>query len=208
MGGAAWSRNDVIVFPGPGGLHRVSANGGPMSRFANDSSFHLWPQFLDDWRALHLFVVHAAQSPAGLAGRRAATNADDVSRERSGLAYVSGFDPVRPGRRPVRQAIRRAPAASSPVMRAASSTEFPSRVRDVRRFQYPRPASWPSGRTRVGTPALLRWFARNGESSPAIDAPAKYFGFSLSPDGRRPRVLTRRQQRRAGSLGAQPRWRR
>ena len=70
-------------------------------------------------------------------------------------------------------------------MRAASWTEFPSPVRDVRRFQYPRPVSWPSGRTRAGTPALLRWFTRNGEPSPALDAPAKYFGFSLSPDGRR-----------------------
>ena len=69
-------------------------------------------------------------------------------------------------------------------MRGASSTAFPSRVPDARRFLYPRRAFWPSGPSAVGTPAVLRWFARNGEASPAIDAPAKYFGFSLSPDSR------------------------
>ena len=36
----------------------------------------------------------------------------------------------------------------------------------------------------MGTPAVLRWVARNGDVSPAIVAPAKYFGFSLSPDNR------------------------
>jgi dipeptidyl aminopeptidase/acylaminoacyl peptidase len=36
----------------------------------------------------------------------------------------------------------------------------------------------------IGTPAVLRWVARNGDVSPAIVAPAKYFGFSLSPDSR------------------------
>ena len=36
----------------------------------------------------------------------------------------------------------------------------------------------------MGTPAVLRWVARNGDVSAAIVAPAKYFGFSLSPDNR------------------------
>jgi hypothetical protein len=36
----------------------------------------------------------------------------------------------------------------------------------------------------VGTTAVLRWFARDGRKSPAIDIPAKYFGFDLSSDGR------------------------
>jgi hypothetical protein len=36
----------------------------------------------------------------------------------------------------------------------------------------------------VGTPAVLRWFDRDGRTSPAVDIPAHYVGFALSPDAR------------------------
>jgi Tol biopolymer transport system component len=41
-------------------------------------------------------------------------------------------------------------------------------------------AYWPYP---VGTPAVLRWFERDGRASAAVDAPAQYRGFALSPDG-------------------------
>ena len=49
VGGAAWNRDDVIVFPlSPGGLSRVSAHGGPVTRVTTGEGSHFWPQFLDD----------------------------------------------------------------------------------------------------------------------------------------------------------------
>jgi dipeptidyl aminopeptidase/acylaminoacyl peptidase len=43
-------------------------------------------------------------------------------------------------------------------------------------------AYWPYA---PGTAAVLRWFDRDGRSTPAVDVPARYAGFALSPDGRR-----------------------
>jgi dipeptidyl aminopeptidase/acylaminoacyl peptidase len=44
-------------------------------------------------------------------------------------------------------------------------------------------AYWPYP---SGIPAVLKWFGRNGqESSPAVNPPAQYAGFALSPDGQR-----------------------
>ena len=43
-------------------------------------------------------------------------------------------------------------------------------------------AYWPYT---LGTPAVLRWFERDGRASTAVDLPAQYRGFALSPEGRR-----------------------
>ena len=44
-------------------------------------------------------------------------------------------------------------------------------------------AYWPYP---AGVPAALHWFSRDGrESSPAVNVPAQYAGFALSPDGSR-----------------------
>ena len=42
-------------------------------------------------------------------------------------------------------------------------------------------AYWPYA---VGTPSVLQWFDRGGRASAAVDTPAQYIGFALSPDGR------------------------
>jgi dipeptidyl aminopeptidase/acylaminoacyl peptidase len=42
-------------------------------------------------------------------------------------------------------------------------------------------AYWPYA---VGTPSVLRWFDRNGRASAAVETPAQYIGFAISPDGR------------------------
>jgi hypothetical protein len=40
-------------------------------------------------------------------------------------------------------------------------------------------AYWPYA---PGTAAVLRWFDRDGRSTPTVDVPARYAGFALSPD--------------------------
>ena len=183
MAGAAWSRNDVIVFPGPGGLRRVSANGGAISPVSRGTYSHLWPQFLDDGE----HYIYSSFTPrslllgslTGAPPRTLMTFPVNVS----GLAYVSGFilfvqDGVLFARAFDRDRMEftgdarrlvdgipvmgpgRAPFTASPAGVLAFSTDP------------------------MGTPAVLRWVARNGDVSPAIVAPAKYFGFSLSPDSR------------------------
>lgn len=183
MGGAAWSRNDVIVFPGPGGLLRVSSGGGAVSRVARDRNFHLWPQFLDDGE----HYIYASYTPRNLL---LGSLANEPPRTLmtfpvnvSAAAYVRGFIfYVQDGvlfARPFDERRREFTGPPSRVLRGIPVTgpgraPFSVSAAGVIAF-------WSEP---VGTPALLRWFARNGVASPPIAAPARYFGFALSPDDR------------------------
>lgn len=183
MGGAAWSRNDVIVFPGPGGLHRVSANGGEVSVVTHDTNFHLWPQFLADGE----HYIYSSFTPrrlligslAGGPGRMLMTFPVNVSA----LAYVSGFVLF------VQDGVLFARPFDERRMEFAGA---PQRVLDGIPVSGPGRAPFSASATGVlafstdafGLPAILRWIARDGDVSSAINEPAKYFGFSLSPDGR------------------------
>jgi serine/threonine protein kinase len=184
MAGAAGGRDDVILFPGTGGLQRVSANeiGGTVTRVGNDKNAHLWPQFLEDGEH-YLYVSFNPRnlwlgSLAGEAPRRLMTFPVNVST----LAHVPGF-----------------------VLFAQDGALY-ARPFDERRREFTGDATrildgvpvWGPGRApfsvsaagvlafwteTVGTPAVLRWVAKDGTISPGIEAPAKYFGFALSPDG-------------------------
>ncbi len=183
MAGAAWSRNDVIVFPGPGGLRRVSANGGPISSVSRDKYLHLWPQFLDDGE----HYIYSSFTPrrlllgslSGAPPRTLMTFPVNVS----GLAYVSGFILF------VQDGVLLARAFDSDRFKFTGDAR---QLVDGIPVTGPGRAPFTASRSGVlafstdpmGTPAVLRWVGRNGDVSAAIVAPAKYFGFSLSPDNR------------------------
>ena len=58
MAGATWNAGGVILFTGgPGGLSRVSAEGGPVVPVTMDEGSHFWPQFIGDGR--HFFYAAA-----------------------------------------------------------------------------------------------------------------------------------------------------
>jgi serine/threonine protein kinase/Tol biopolymer transport system component len=61
--GGAWSRDGVILFSGPDGLHRVSAQGGPttlVTKIDEKEEAHRWPYFLPDGR--HFLFLGDAQT--------------------------------------------------------------------------------------------------------------------------------------------------
>jgi Tol biopolymer transport system component len=186
MAGATWNRDDVIVFPGTGGLQRVSANeigSDAVTRIGNDKNFHLWPQFLEDGQH-YLYVSFNPRnlwlgSLAGEAPRTLMTFPVNVST----VAHVPGF-----------------------VLFAQDGALY-ARPFDERRREFTGDAMrildgvpvWGPGRSpfsvsaagvlafwteAIGTPVVLRSVAKDGTVSPGIEAPAKYFGFALSPDGR------------------------
>jgi WD40 repeat protein len=184
MGGAAWSRNDIIVFPGQGGLHRVSANGGPVSRIGNDKNFHLWPQFLaDGQRYIYSSFTPRTLLLGSLAGeppRTLMTFPVNVS----GLAYASGailF--VQDGVLFARPFDERSGEFAGDARRIVDGIPVTGPGRAP--FSVSAAGVLAFWTNASGATARLKWFTRNGESSPALDAPAKYFGFALSPDGRR-----------------------
>jgi serine/threonine protein kinase/Tol biopolymer transport system component len=184
-GGATWNAHDVIVFgSGQGGLLGVSARGGPVTRVTTpDAGGHFWPQFLSDGE----HFIYSASIPgqiylASLDGGTSRTLMK-FSVRTSSLAHVAGYilfvqDAVLFARPfdeqrlefsgdPVRL------VEGIPVM-GPGRAPFSVSAAGVLAYR-----SYPSG-----TPAVLRWFDREGRASVAVDTPAQYLGFSLSPDGR------------------------
>jgi Tol biopolymer transport system component len=182
-GGAAWSADDVIVFPaGAGGLSRVSAQGGPVSMVTTTAEGnHFWPQFLGDGK----HFIYSAAIPGsiyiGSLGNEAPRILMKFPVRISSLGYVPGyvffvqdatlfarpFDEKRLefSGEPVRI------ADGIPIMgkgRAAFSVSAAGVL-----------AYWPYP---FGMPAVLHWFERDGRVSAAVDTPSQYFGFALSPD--------------------------
>lgn len=184
QGGATWGRDDVIVFPGTGGLQRVSANdiGGSATRVGQDSNFHLWPQFLEDGDH-YLYVSFNPRnlrvgSLSGEASRTLMTFPFNVSTvahvpgvvffAKDGGLYARPFDERRREFAGAEIRILEGIPVSGP-----GRSPFSVSAAGVLAF-------WTEA---VGTPAVLRWVGRDGTVSPGIEAPAKYFGFALSPDG-------------------------
>jgi Tol biopolymer transport system component len=184
-GGAAWNADDVIIFPParPGGLSRVSSRGGPVAPATTPiEGSHFWPQFLSDGE--HFIYVSTIPSRLNIGSLR-----NEPPRELmtfpvriSSVAYVPGY-----------------------ILYVQDSTLF-ARPFDEQRLEFSGEpvrvvdgipvigfgrapfsvsaagvlAYWPYA---VGTPSVLRWFDRNGRASAAIDTPAQYIGFAISPDG-------------------------
>jgi serine/threonine protein kinase len=185
-GGATWNADDVILFPParPGGLSRVSARGGQvLSATTPAEGSHFWPQFLGDGE--HFIYVSTIPGRLNVGSLR-----NEPSRELmtfpvriSSVAYVPGYILF----------VQDSTLFARPFdeQRLAFSGE-PVRVVDgIPVIGFGRApfsvsaagvlAYWPYA---VGTPSVLRWFDRNGRASAAVDTPAQYIGFAISPDGR------------------------
>lgn len=193
MAGAAWSREDVIVFPAsPRGLARVSAQGGAVLQLTSGDGSHFWPQFLADGK--HLLYAAAAAREV-----RITSVAKDTSRilmkfpvRVSSFAYSYAYlFFVQDGTlfaRPFNEQRLELEGAPAPVLRGVPVTppgRAPFSVSAAGPLVW-----WPYAN---GTPAVLRWYSRDGQSTTAIHTPAKYVGFSLSPDGHS-LALSRREE--------------
>jgi serine/threonine protein kinase len=182
FGGAAWNADDVIVFPaGPGGLSRVSAQGGLVSPVTKGEGSHFWPQFLADGK----HFIYAAAVPASLyigsLGSEAPKTLMKFPVRISSLAYVPGYVFF------VQDAALFARAFDETRLEFSGDAiqildgipvtgpgRAPFSVSAAGVLAY-----WPYP---VTMPAVLRWFERDGRTSPLLDAPAQYVGFALSPD--------------------------
>ena len=191
MAGAAWNADDVIVFPaGPTVLLRVSARGGPLSVVTKGEGSYFWPQFLADGK----HYLYADTVPREI---RIGSLENEPSRmlmkfpvRASSLAYVPGYVFF----------VQDATLFARPF--DEKHLEFsgePIRLLDGIPVTPPGRAPFSVSPTGLlaywtypgGTPAVLQWFERDGRTSAAVDTPAKYVGFSLSPDARRV-VVSRR----------------
>ena len=185
-GGATWSAGDVIIFPPtrPGGLSRVSARGGPVvpTTTPHEGS-HFWPQFLGDGE--HFIYVATMDGRLQIGSLR-----NEPPRELmkfpvriSAVAYVPGYilfvQDSTLFARPFDE--KRLEFSGEPVrvvdgIPVIGFGRAPFSVSAAGVLAY-----WPYA---VGTPSILQWFDRAGRASAAVDTPAQYLGFAISPDGR------------------------
>ncbi len=185
-GGATWNADDVIIFPPtlPGGLSRVSARGGAVLPATTPTEgSHFWPQFLGDGE--HFIYVATIQGQLYIGSLR-----NEPPRvlmkfpvRISSVAYVPGYilfvQDSTLFARPFDE--QRLEFSGEPVrvmdgIPVIGFGRAPFSVSATGVLAY-----WPYA---VGTPSVLQWFDRGGRASAAVDTPAQYIGFAISPDGR------------------------
>jgi eukaryotic-like serine/threonine-protein kinase len=185
MAGASWNADGVIIFPSaPRLLSRVSALGGPVTAVLENKGSYFWPQFLGTGsHFLYSAPLTGELRIGSLAGEQSRTLMKFPVRI-SSLAYVSGHAFF------VQDSTLFARALDEQRMEFAGEA-----IRLLDGVPVSQPGSAPFSVSAsgilaywtytAGTPAVLRWFDRNGRTSSAVESAAKYVGFSLSPDGDR-----------------------
>jgi Tol biopolymer transport system component len=185
MAGGTWNVDGVILFvSGPGGISRVSADGGPVTPVTAEGGSHFWPQFVGDGR----HFVYAAAIPGEI---RLGSLAGGPSR----LLMTTGPNPTSLGYargylffgRESRLFARAFDEAT--LQLTGEPLELLTGIPISRLGRVPFSVSaagplavWPYA---GGTPATLQWFTERSAAETVVERPARYVGLALAPDGRR-----------------------
>jgi serine/threonine protein kinase len=193
-GGSAWSTNGTILFKAgrlEGPWLGVSAQGGPVSevtRLGEGENSHIWASFLPDgihfvhrvWGGTRRGIYLASLD--GNPSRLLLAEGDDTAER--GVAYVPGFLLfLRNGALVARRFDEQRLEVLSEEVRLVD--DVPACCGSWDPWSVSANGVVVFWRNQWGYDAVLRWYARDGSSSPAVDAPARYGGFALSPDDRR-----------------------
>jgi serine/threonine protein kinase len=191
MAGATWNADGVILFAGgPGGLSRVSAEGGAVVPVTKDEGSHFWPQFIGDGR----HFIYAAAIPGEV--RLGSITGEPprvlmrVDLNPSSLVYTRGYLFFGRDSKLFARAFDEATLefAGEPIELIAGIP-----VTQLGRMPFSVSAAGPLAMWRYpgGTPATLRWFTETGASVPVVETPARYVGLALAPDARQLAVSRR-----------------
>jgi serine/threonine protein kinase len=198
-GGASWGAHDDIIFPGSlQGLTRIAAD-GRMSRVNVEPGNQFSPQFLSDGRHfIYSATSRNAFAVASLDGGSPRT-VMSVNVGTSPVAYARGYVFfVQDGAllaRPFDEQRFEFTGDAKPL-----ATGIPAVSPSLAPFAVSNSGVLAYWTTPLGRPAVLTWIERDGRASIAIDTPARYRGFSLSPDGER--VVFSRM----GKMGTEDLW--
>jgi eukaryotic-like serine/threonine-protein kinase len=192
MAGATWNSDGVILFTGgPGGLSRVSAEGGAVVPVTTGEGSHFWPQFIGDG---HRFIYAAAipgEIRLGSLTGQPSRVLMKVALNPSSLVYTRGYLFFGRDSKLFARAFDEATLefvgepiellTGIPVTQLGRMPFSVSAAGPLAVWQYP-----------GGSPATLRWFTEKGASAPVVETPARYVGVALAPDARRLALSRRR----------------
>jgi serine/threonine protein kinase len=192
MAGATWNADGVILFTGgPGGLSRVSAEGGAVVPVTRDEGSHFWPQFIGDGD--HFFYAAAIPGEVRLGSLTGEPSrvVMKVDLNPSSLVYTRGHLFFGRDSKLFARAFDEATLefvgepiellAGIPVTQLGRMPFSVSAAGPLAVWPYP-----------GGTPATLRWFTETGASVPVVETPARYVGIALAPDAKRLAVSRRK----------------
>ncbi len=192
MAGATWNADGVIVFTaGPGGLSRVSADGGAVVPVTMDDGSHFWPQFIGDGRHFLYAAAIPGESRLGSLTGEPSRVVMKVPLNPSSLVYTRGHLFFGKDSKLFARVFDEATLefvgepiellAGIPVTQLGRMPFSVSAAGPLAVWPYP-----------GGTPATLRWFTETGESVPVLETPARYAGIALAPDAKRLAVSRRK----------------
>lgn len=191
MAGATWNADGVILFTGgPGGLSRISAEGGAVVPVTMGEGSHFWPQFIGDGR--HFFYAAALPGEIRLGSLTGEPSRAlmKVHLNPSSLVYARGYLFFGRDSKLFARGFDEATLqfvgeplelfAGIPVTQLGRMPFSASAAGPLAVWPYP-----------GGTPATLRWFTETGASTPVVETPARYVGVALSGNARRLAVSRR-----------------
>jgi serine/threonine protein kinase/Tol biopolymer transport system component len=191
MAGASWSVDGIILFTGgPGGLSRVSAEGGVVVPVTADEGSHFWPQFIGDGR--HFFYAAAIPGEIRLGSLTGEPSrvVMKVNLNPSSIVYTHGYLFFGRDSKLFARAFDEATLdfVGEPVELLAGIP-----VTQLGRMPFSVSAAgplavWPYP---GGMPAVLRWFTETGAAAPVVETPARYVGVALAANARRLAVSRR-----------------
>jgi serine/threonine protein kinase len=185
MGGATWNADGVILFPaGPRGLSRVSADGGPLSLATAGDGSHFWPQFMADGKHFLYAAALRSEIRVGSLTGESPSVLMKVPVRISSLGYTRGYlfygQDASLFARSFNETTLEVSGVPVHLLDGIPITQLgrmPFSVSAAGSLAF-----WPYG---GGMPATLQWFGDDGRVGPPIDAPARYVGVALAPDGQR-----------------------
>jgi serine/threonine protein kinase len=191
MAGATWNAEGVILFTGgPGGLSRVSSEGGAVGPVTRDEGSHFWPQFIGDGRHFFYSAAIPGEIRLGSLTGEPSRVLMKVQQNPSSLVYSRGYLFFGRDSKLFARAFDEATLefvgepiellAGIPISQLGRMPVSVSAAGPL--------AVWPY---RGGTPASLRWFTETGASTPVVEAPARYVGVALTADARQMAVSRR-----------------
>ncbi|HEV2202187.1 MAG TPA: protein kinase [Bryobacteraceae bacterium] len=193
--GGAWSRDGVILFGEPDGLHRVSASGGvpallTRSDAARQEGGHGYPQFLPDGKHFLYFVESANPNTQGMYANSVDRPQDRalVVRTAAKALYAPPVDGSPGALLWIREQTLLAQRFDAANLRLEGD---PTPIAEDLSLNGPRAAFWTSDagvlayRTGIAQKTKLVWIARDGKRLGEAAPEDVYSSLRLSPDGKR-----------------------
>ena len=186
--GGAWNRDGIILFAGPEGLHRVSAQGGTptlATKIDSKEEAHRWPYFLPDGR--HFIFLADAQTTENHRIRLGSVDSPETQILFGAVTRIAYAPPgyllyVNQG------ALVAHPFDAKSFKLTADPTTIADHIAEVggnHEFDFSVSDNGVLAYQTGSPKSQLVWFDRSGKKLEAVGEPDSYAAIALSPDGRR-----------------------